>query len=170
MIFFIHWLWLVVFLALAVWAPICGFIELIQYPPLSFWPSVSIEKSGVIQISLTLYATWPFSYIAFNILSLFWTFIILNMYHKEFPFWSYRGQKQWGRKRFISACSCRLAWREKEVEAEAMEECCLLVCSTCLAQTVFLYKNQWLINITALSELGSLIPITNQEYAPQAYL
>jgi hypothetical protein len=32
---------------------------------------VSIEKSGLILISLPLYVTWPFSFAAFNILSLF---------------------------------------------------------------------------------------------------
>ena len=31
---------------------------------------VSVEKSGVILISLSLYVTWPFSLAAFNILSL----------------------------------------------------------------------------------------------------
>ena len=38
---------------------------------------VSGEKSGVILIGLHLYATWPFSLIAFNILSLFSTFGVL---------------------------------------------------------------------------------------------
>lgn len=95
------------------WTAIYGLIKLVQYSPWSFWPSVFIEKSGVIQMSMTLYASWPFSYVAFNMLSLFWTFIILNMYCEEFPFWwSYRGQKQWGRKGLISDCNCRLAWRD----------------------------------------------------------
>ena len=38
---------------------------------------VSGEKSGVILIVLSLYATWPFSFTAFNILSLFSTFGVL---------------------------------------------------------------------------------------------
>jgi hypothetical protein len=38
---------------------------------------VSVEKSGVILISLPLYVTWPFSLIAFHILSLFSAFGVL---------------------------------------------------------------------------------------------
>jgi hypothetical protein len=38
---------------------------------------VSIEMSGVILIGLPLYVSWPFSLIAFNILSLFCAFIVL---------------------------------------------------------------------------------------------
>ena len=38
---------------------------------------VPVEKSGVILIGLHLHVTWPFSLAAFNILSLFCTFIVL---------------------------------------------------------------------------------------------
>jgi hypothetical protein len=41
---------------------------------------VSVEKSSVILIHLSLYATWPFSLGAFNILSLFCTFCVLDYY------------------------------------------------------------------------------------------
>ena len=39
--------------------------------------SVSVEETGVILISLTLYVTWPFPLAAFNILSLFCAFSVL---------------------------------------------------------------------------------------------
>ena len=38
---------------------------------------VSIEKSGVILIGLPLFVTWPFSFAALNILSLFCMFSVL---------------------------------------------------------------------------------------------
>ena len=38
---------------------------------------VSVEKSGIILIGLPLYVTWPFSFAAFNILSLFCAFSVL---------------------------------------------------------------------------------------------
>jgi hypothetical protein len=38
---------------------------------------VSVEKSSVFLIGLPLYVTWPFSLIAFNILSLFCAFYVL---------------------------------------------------------------------------------------------
>jgi hypothetical protein len=39
--------------------------------------SVSVEKSGVILIGLPLYVTWPVSFAAFNLLSLFSAFSVL---------------------------------------------------------------------------------------------
>jgi hypothetical protein len=38
---------------------------------------VSVEKSGVTQIGLPLYVTWPFPLAAFNILSLLCAFSVL---------------------------------------------------------------------------------------------
>ena len=38
---------------------------------------VAVEMSGVILIVLPLYVTWPFSFAAFNILSLFCAFSVL---------------------------------------------------------------------------------------------
>jgi hypothetical protein len=38
---------------------------------------VSVEKSGVIMISLTLYFTWPFPLAVFNILSMLCAFSVL---------------------------------------------------------------------------------------------
>jgi hypothetical protein len=51
--------------------------------------TVSGEKTGVILIGLPLYVTWPFSFTAFNILSLFSAFVFLIiMCQEEFLFWS----------------------------------------------------------------------------------
>ena len=45
---------------------------------------VSVEKTD-----LPLYATWPFSLVAFNTLSLFYRFCVsITMWWEEFPFWS----------------------------------------------------------------------------------
>jgi hypothetical protein len=50
---------------------------------------VAGEKSGVILIGLPFYVSRPFSLIAFNILSLFSSFVVLNiMCQEEFLFWS----------------------------------------------------------------------------------
>jgi hypothetical protein len=49
---------------------------------------VSVEKSDVILIGLSLYVTWAFSFTAFNILSLLCVFSNLIIKCKEdFPFW-----------------------------------------------------------------------------------
>lgn len=50
---------------------------------------VSNEKLGVIRICLPLYATWPFSFDAFNILSLFCMFnVLIIKWQGSFFFWS----------------------------------------------------------------------------------
>ena len=49
---------------------------------------VSVEKSSVNLIGLPLYVTWPFSLIAFNILSLFCAFRVLILLCDERIFFS----------------------------------------------------------------------------------
>ena len=51
--------------------------------------SVSVEKSGVILIGLPLYITWPFSLVAFNILSLFGRLcVLIIMCQGDILFWT----------------------------------------------------------------------------------
>lgn len=52
--------------------------------PLAF--RLTIEKSGVILIDLSLYITFSFSLVDFIILSLFWMFSILIVYREYFIF------------------------------------------------------------------------------------
>ena len=48
---------------------------------------VPIEKSGIIPIGLSLYVTWPFSFAALNILSLFCMFSVLIITWQGNFFW-----------------------------------------------------------------------------------
>jgi hypothetical protein len=67
-----------VLLGRVVWAGICGLlesVERVEHLSRPFRPGISIEKSGVILIGLSLYATWFFSLAAFNILSLFYSYV-----------------------------------------------------------------------------------------------
>lgn len=75
MSYFIHVVLLNIFLGTPVWAGICAFLETVEHLSRPFWLLVSIEKSGVIVMSLLLLyylVFFPFVILCCSICLVFW--------------------------------------------------------------------------------------------------
>ena len=83
-------------MGIVVWVGICVILGTMRSAQGLLAVIVSGEKSGVIQIGLPLYVTWHFFLTAFNILSLFSTFVVLIiMCWEEFLFKKFKAECNW---------------------------------------------------------------------------